>query len=205
MSFNAPNAVRLHRSQPFRLKNHTALRSNSLVKLCPSSGASLGMCLYSRAYLAGTTTLLNSVRAYAALVPIGAPAAMEFRGPQPFRLQNLAAKSGDTFAEVRPGGSRIEPRAYPADTLPSLNITGNWIAFVPAAAPAAMRLAVPEPFRLQNDAAQFGDTFAEVRPGGSRILIRTSPADTPTTLDTAWPWTALVPLGTPAAVRRIFP
>ena len=143
MPFSAPNAVRLHRSQPFRLKNHTALRSNSLVKLCPSSGASLGMCLYSRAYLAGTTTLLNSVRAYTALVPIGAPAAMELRGPQPFRLQYLAAK--------------------------------------------------------------FGDTFAEVRPGGSRILIRTSPADTPTTLDTAWPWTTLVPLGAPAAVRRIFP
>ena len=143
MSFNAPNAVWLRRSQPFRLKNHTALRSNSLVKLCPSSGASLGVCLYSRAYLAGTTTLLNSVRAYTALVPLGAPAAMEFRGSPPFRLQ--------------------------------------------------------------HHTAQFGDTLAEVRPGGSWILIRTSPADTLATLDTAWPWTALVPLGAPAAVRRIFP
>jgi hypothetical protein len=143
MSFNAPNAVWLHRSQPFRLKNYTALRSNSLVKLCPSSGASLGVCLYSRAYLADTTTLLNSVRAYTALVPIGAPAAMEFHSAQPFRLQHFTA--------------------------------------------------------------QFGDTLAEVRPGGSRILIRASPADTPATLDTAWPWTALVPLGAPAAVRRVFP
>jgi hypothetical protein len=81
MPFNAPNAVWLHRSQPFRLKNYAALRSNSLVKLCPSNGASLGVCLYSRAYLADTTTLLNSVRTYTALVPIGAPASMEFRGP----------------------------------------------------------------------------------------------------------------------------
>lgn len=81
MSFTAPNAVWLHRSQPFRLKNYAALRSNSLVKLCPGSGASLGVCLYSRAYLAGTTALLNSVRAYTALVPIGALAAMEFRAP----------------------------------------------------------------------------------------------------------------------------
>jgi hypothetical protein len=80
MPFNAPNAVRLYRSQPFRLQNDTALRSNSLVKLCSSNGASLGVCLYPRAYLTDATTLLNSVRAYPALVPIGAPAAMEFRG-----------------------------------------------------------------------------------------------------------------------------
>jgi hypothetical protein len=121
MSFTAPNAVWLRRSQPFRLKNYTALRSNSLVKLCPSCGASLGVCLYSRAYLTSATTLLNSVRAYTALVPIGAPAAMEFHGSQPFRLQHLAAQFGDTHTEVRPGGSRILIRTSPADTPAALD------------------------------------------------------------------------------------
>src|SRR5262249_29122954 len=165
MSFTAPNAVWLRRSQPFRLKNYTALRSNSLVKLCPNSGASLGVCLYSRAYLAGTTTLLNSVRAYTALVPIGAPAAMEFRGSQPFRLQHHTAQFGDTLAEVRPGGSRIEPRTYPADTQPPLAATWPWTAFVPVGAPGAVGLRRAQPFRLQHFAAQLGDPSAERLPG----------------------------------------
>jgi hypothetical protein len=200
MSFNAPNAVWLHRSQPFRLKNYTALRSNSLVKLCPSSGASLGVGLYSRAYLADTTTLLNSVRAYTALVPIGAPAAMEFHSAQPFRLQHFTAQFGDTLAEVRPGGSRIDARTYPADTPPLLNTTGNWTAFVPVGAPAAVRLAVPEPFRLQNGAAQFSDTLAEVRPGGSRVFGHAFQANALTLMDICGDRLALVPLSAPGAV-----
>jgi len=146
-----------------------------LVKLCPSSGASPGGCLYSRAYLADATTLLNSVRAYTAIVPIRAPAAMEFRGSQPFRLQHLAAQLSDALAKIAPGGvaaARTSASTDTAHTETPPDVLWPWPAFMALSTPAAMGFMTPQPFRLKHNSAQFSHSAAEVRPSARRWFAR---------------------------------
>jgi hypothetical protein len=124
---------------------------------------------------------------------------------QVLRLKHFTAQFSDTSAEISFCDSRAQTCADPADVTPLLNIRWPRFAFVPGYAPAAMRLTVTQPNWFKYLTAQLGDTSAEIYFCSNRIPARARPAKPLTLLDGTWPWPALVPGSTPAAMRSLSP